>query len=86
MRDLNGKIEPPPSQIPTPVSVSATAEAPGNGSVSTSLVISKPVPSSGGIQTLLEKAADEGLAILKSPRVILTNLCFYTNYSVNSGN
>ncbi|XP_075664240.1 uncharacterized protein LOC142633872 isoform X1 [Castanea sativa] len=69
MRDLNGKIEPPPSQIPTPVSVSATAEAPENGSVSTSLVISKPVPSSGGIQTLLEKAADEGLAILKSPRV-----------------
>ncbi|XP_065619477.1 uncharacterized protein LOC111983110 [Quercus suber] len=69
MRDLNGKIESLPSQIPTPVSVSATAEAPGNGSVSTSLVISKPVPSSGSIQTLLEKAADEGLAILKSPRV-----------------
>uniref|UniRef100_A0A2N9HIZ4 Lipoyl-binding domain-containing protein n=1 Tax=Fagus sylvatica TaxID=28930 RepID=A0A2N9HIZ4_FAGSY len=69
MRDLTGKTEPPPSQSPAPVSVSATAEAPANGSVSTSLAISKPVPSSGGFQTFLEKAADEGLVFLKSPRV-----------------
>ncbi|GMY34173.1 biotin carboxyl carrier protein of acetyl-coa carboxylase [Fagus crenata] len=69
MRDLTGKTEPPPSQSPAPVSVSATAEAPANGSVSTSLAISKPVPSSGGFQTFLEKAADEGLVLLKSPRV-----------------
>ena len=83
MRDLTGKTEPPPSQSPAPVSVSTTAEAPANGSVSTSLAISKPVPSSGGFQTFLEKAADEGLVFLKSPRVII--IFFMLLYSVNSG-
>lgn len=70
MRDLTGKIIPPPPPSPASVSVNATAEVPLNGSVSTlSLAISKPVPSSGGIQTFLDKAADEGIAILLSPRV-----------------
>ncbi|XP_062156084.1 uncharacterized protein LOC133863938 [Alnus glutinosa] len=72
MRDLTGKVKPAPPPSPTSVGVIATAEAPApaNGSVSTlSLAISKPVPPSRGIQTFLGKAADEGLVILKSPRV-----------------
>jgi len=72
MRDLTGKVKPAPPPSPAPVSVIATAEAPApaNGSVSTlSLAISKPVPPSRGVQIFLEKAADEGLVILKSPRV-----------------
>ncbi|KAK9282540.1 hypothetical protein L1049_005461 [Liquidambar formosana] len=71
MRDLTGKIstQPPPSSAP--ISINTTAEAPDlNGSVSaSSLAITKPVPSSGSIQTFLDKAADEGLVILQSPRV-----------------
>ncbi|KAK6267927.1 hypothetical protein QUC31_012087 [Theobroma cacao] len=74
MRDLAGKSEPPPA-IPSPppvsVSTSKTVEAPdSNGSVSTpTLAITKPLSSSGRIQLLLDKAADEGLVILQSPKV-----------------
>ncbi|KAF8406959.1 hypothetical protein HHK36_006080 [Tetracentron sinense] len=70
-RDLAGKSIPPPSPSSPPSNTNAIAEAPFlNGSVSTpSLAISKPVPSLGGIQTLLDKATDEGLVILQSPRV-----------------
>ncbi|OAY36837.1 biotin carboxyl carrier protein of acetyl-CoA carboxylase [Manihot esculenta] len=53
------------------VSVDTISKAPdSNGSVSsTSLVVSKPVPFSGGIKSFLDRAADEGLIILQSPRV-----------------
>ncbi|XP_042516317.1 uncharacterized protein LOC122090698 isoform X2 [Macadamia integrifolia] len=70
-RDLSGKSEPPPPSNSVRTSSSITAETHDlNGSVSTpSLAISKSVPSSGGIQTLLDKAVDEGLVILQSPRV-----------------
>ncbi|KAF2323257.1 hypothetical protein GH714_034357 [Hevea brasiliensis] len=50
--------------------VDTSIKAPdSNGSVSsTSLAISKPVPFSGGIKSFLDRAADEGLMILQSPR------------------
>lgn len=62
---------PPPSSA-APVNIDKTDQTPAtNGSVSTpSLAISKLRPSSGNIQTFLDKAADDGLAILQSPRVI----------------
>ncbi|KAH7511659.1 hypothetical protein JRO89_XSUnG0182900 [Xanthoceras sorbifolium] len=68
-RDLTKNSIPPPP-TPAPVTVHANANAPSNGSISTpSLALSKPVLSSEGIQTLLNKAADEGLMILQSPKV-----------------
>lgn len=71
-RDIAGASSPPllPSS-PAPVTVNKPADRPdSNGSVPTpSLAITKPVSSSGGIQTLLDKAADEGLVILESPKV-----------------
>ncbi|GAV84364.1 Biotin_lipoyl domain-containing protein, partial [Cephalotus follicularis] len=69
-RDLAWKtsVSPPPPS-PAPISLNTALEAPDlNGSVSTSsLAITKPVPSTGGIQTFLGKAADEGLMIIQSP-------------------
>ncbi|XP_058774129.1 uncharacterized protein LOC131648381 [Vicia villosa] len=62
MRGLteNTKTLPPPIPAPEP-----------NGSVSTSssLTIFKPAPSSISIQGFLDKAADEGLVIIQSPKV-----------------
>ncbi|KAK8608537.1 hypothetical protein V6N13_023958 [Hibiscus sabdariffa] len=73
VRDLAGKSEPlPVIASPPPVSVRAnkTVEAPeSNGAVSTSLAITKPLSSSGRIESFLDKAADEGLVILRSPKV-----------------
>ncbi|KAH9714917.1 Lipoyl-binding domain-containing protein [Citrus sinensis] len=71
-RDIAGDSIPPlPPSSPAPVTVNKPADRPdSNGSVPTSsLAITKPVSSSGGIQTLLDKAADEGLVILESPKV-----------------
>lgn len=79
-RDIAGNSIPPSPPSPTPVSVNTTVDTPdSNGSVaSPSLAITKSVPSSGGIQTLLDKAADEGLVILESPKVRNSVLwCFY---------
>lgn len=61
-RDSIGKNKPPSPSIPAPVSENTTVEAPA-------LALAKPVPSLGGIQTLLDKAADEGLVLIQSPRV-----------------
>ncbi|KAA8544841.1 hypothetical protein F0562_019625 [Nyssa sinensis] len=70
-RDLIGKNKPPPPSIPTPVGENTTIEAPDlNGSIfGPSLALAKPIPSLGGIQTLLDKATDEGLVLIQSPRV-----------------
>ncbi|CAJ2661324.1 unnamed protein product [Trifolium pratense] len=73
VRDLTEKTKtlPPPPTL-APISTNATAEAPKlNGSVSipTSLAFSKPEPFSVSIQAFLDKAADEGLVIIQSPRV-----------------
>lgn len=72
LRDLAGKSTPPPPPPPVAaavngVSVESTEQ---NGSASsTSLAITKAAPTSGGIQTFLETAADDGLVIIQSPRV-----------------
>lgn len=60
-----------PSPAPASVTVDATFKAPDSNisASSTSLTIFKPVPFSGGIKSFLDRAADEGLAILQSPRV-----------------
>ncbi|KAI3463385.1 hypothetical protein Pfo_020048 [Paulownia fortunei] len=70
-RELAEQSAPPQLPFPAPVTAHSVVETPGsNGSASsTSLALTKPVPSSGGVQTLLDKAADEGLMILQSPRV-----------------
>lgn len=61
---------PPPPASSLAITVKTTTDASDlNGSVSTSLALSKQVPSSGGIKTFLDRAADEGLMILQSPRV-----------------
>ncbi|XP_022724447.1 uncharacterized protein LOC111281101 isoform X2 [Durio zibethinus] len=74
VRDLAGKSEHPPAiPSPPPVSVSTnrTVEATdSNGAVSSpSLAVTKPLSSSGRIQSLLDKAANEGLVMLQSPKV-----------------
>jgi len=73
MRDLTEKNEPTPQPLPPPplaVTVKTITDASDlNGSASTSLAISKQEPSFGGIKSFLDRAADEGLMILQSPRV-----------------
>jgi hypothetical protein len=74
-RDLTEKNKDTHQPLPAPpaslaVTVKTTTDASDlNGSVSTSLAISKQEPSSGGIISFLDRAADEGLMILQSPRV-----------------
>lgn len=71
VRELTEKASTPSPPIPTPVSASTPAEAPeSNGSLPTqSLAITRQEPSSRDIQTLLDKAADDGLVLIQSPRV-----------------
>ncbi|XP_050381804.1 uncharacterized protein LOC126798790 isoform X2 [Argentina anserina] len=73
VRELTETVNTPPPSIPAPVTVSASTpvEAPeSNGSVPTqSLAITRLEPSSRDIQTLLDRAADEGLVLIQSPRV-----------------
>ncbi|XP_011014607.1 PREDICTED: biotin carboxyl carrier protein of acetyl-CoA carboxylase 1, chloroplastic-like [Populus euphratica] len=73
MRYLTEKNEPTPQPLSPPplaVTVKTTTDASDlNGSASTSLAISKQEPSFGGIVSFLDRAADEGLMILQSPRV-----------------
>ncbi|KAH0982717.1 hypothetical protein GBA52_009894 [Prunus armeniaca] len=71
LRELTEKISTLPLPSPAPVSVNATAEAPAsNGSVPTqSLAIIRQEHSSRNIQTLLDRAADDGLVLIHSPRV-----------------
>ncbi|KAG9156097.1 hypothetical protein Leryth_024918 [Lithospermum erythrorhizon] len=70
-RDLSGQTMPSSPPTSAPVSVSMAEETSGsNGSLSShSLAIIKPESSSYGVRTLLERAADDGLKILPSPRV-----------------
>ncbi|EPS63437.1 hypothetical protein M569_11347, partial [Genlisea aurea] len=62
-----------PLQLPSPAPVvahSVVAATPANGSASsTSLAIANAGPSSDGARSFLDKASDEGLTILQSPRV-----------------
>ncbi|KAK4428033.1 Biotin carboxyl carrier protein of acetyl-CoA carboxylase [Sesamum alatum] len=70
-RNLAEQSAPPQPPVPAPVAAETVVDIPSsNGSASSSsLALSKTFPYSGGVQTLLDKAADEGLAILQSPRV-----------------
>ncbi|XP_011072247.1 uncharacterized protein LOC105157536 isoform X2 [Sesamum indicum] len=70
-RNLAEQSVPPQPPVPAPVTNQTVVESPSsNGSASSScLALWKPDPYSVGVQTLLDKAADEGLAILQSPRV-----------------
>ncbi|CAN1761634.1 hypothetical protein LINPERHAP1_LOCUS7966 [Linum perenne] len=68
-RDLAKKAEPPSPQaaVPSPATVD-TGDS--NGSVtSTALVVSSQATSPQEIRPFLDRAADEGLVIVKSPRV-----------------
>ena len=91
MRNLAGKIGPTPPHSPTPVAVSLNDEAPkSNGLASmSSLTVSKSGFSLERSKTLLERATDEGLAILQSPKVIskviLFPKIFDTNRKCNAG-
>ncbi|XP_042049431.1 biotin carboxyl carrier protein of acetyl-CoA carboxylase-like isoform X1 [Salvia splendens] len=69
-RDLAEQSAPTQPLAP-PVTVHAVVETPAqNGSASSpSLALSKPASAQGAVQSLLDKAADEGLVILQSPRV-----------------
>uniref|UniRef100_A0A2P2JHQ0 Lipoyl-binding domain-containing protein n=1 Tax=Rhizophora mucronata TaxID=61149 RepID=A0A2P2JHQ0_RHIMU len=75
MRDLIEKSKPPPPVSPplplasVPVSKNSKEASDSNESVSTSLAITKAAPAYGGIQSFVDRAADEGLMILQSPRV-----------------
>ncbi|GFP93103.1 hypothetical protein PHJA_001454600, partial [Phtheirospermum japonicum] len=70
-RDLAEQVAPPEPPTPAPVTAHSVIETPAsNGSASSSsLALSKRTSPSGAVQALLDKAADEGLAILQSPRV-----------------
>ncbi|KAL1551421.1 hypothetical protein AAHA92_19271 [Salvia divinorum] len=61
----------PTQPLAPPVTAHAVVETPAqNGSASSpSLALSKPASAQGAVQSLLDKAADEGLVILQSPRV-----------------
>lgn len=67
-------LPPPPAPAPAPViQNTSSVQSDSNGSVkTTSLALFKPEPVSSspeGISRFVEKATDEGLAILASPKV-----------------
>ncbi|XP_048440081.1 biotin carboxyl carrier protein of acetyl-CoA carboxylase isoform X2 [Pyrus x bretschneideri] len=71
VRKLTEKISTPPPPSPAPVSASENAKALDlNGAVPTqSVAITRQESSSRSIQTLLDRAADDGLVLIHSPRV-----------------
>ncbi|KAI3712053.1 hypothetical protein L1987_70602 [Smallanthus sonchifolius] len=70
LRNLTVENTSSPPPVSAPI-ISANVESTEqNGSASSSsLAITKTEPASGGIQTFLDKAADEGLNIIQSPMV-----------------
>ncbi|CAN4100211.1 unnamed protein product [Withania somnifera] len=70
-RDLTKQSTASLPAVSSPVSIPSSVEvADSNGSAkSTSLAITKSSPPSDGIQTMIDKAADDGLVIIQSPRV-----------------
>ncbi|XP_042062827.1 biotin carboxyl carrier protein of acetyl-CoA carboxylase-like [Salvia splendens] len=70
-RELAEQSAPPQAPVPTPVAAHSVPETPGsdNSEPSPPLALAKSSSFSGRVQTLLDKAVDEGLAILQSPRV-----------------
>lgn len=69
-RDLGGDDPDHVSEITPPVYAEASTLPDSNGSVNTtSLALSKPKSSVGGIQGFLNAAQDEGLVLIRSPKV-----------------
>ncbi|XP_010545778.1 PREDICTED: uncharacterized protein LOC104818035 [Tarenaya hassleriana] len=70
-RNLAEKSSPLPLPVPGAVTAGSTTEGLGtNGSASSpSLAITKAPSSSGGIEAVVDRAADEGLVTLRSPKV-----------------
>ncbi|OIT02795.1 PREDICTED: uncharacterized protein LOC109227425 [Nicotiana attenuata] len=70
-RDLTGQSTTSLPALSNPVNIHSSVEvADSNGSASSpSLAITKSSPPSDGIQMMIDKAADEGLVIIQSPRV-----------------
>ncbi|XP_068334214.1 uncharacterized protein [Pyrus communis] len=71
VRQLIEKFSTPPPPSPTPVSASENTKAlDSNGAVPTqSVAITRQVSSSRSIQTLVDRATDDGLVLIRSPRV-----------------
>lgn len=82
-RNIEDKIEHVVAPDPPAIVANQITEDPDtNGSVSsTALAISKPNPSAITVQSLLNSASDEGLAILQSPKVsvLWIILTYYLN-------
>ncbi|KAM7269879.1 hypothetical protein ACFE04_025376 [Oxalis oulophora] len=77
---------PPLSQSPSPVRITAIAKAEAKGLngifFSSSLAIFKPSYATRGVDSFLERAADEGLMILTSPRMAVGK--FYIDHKVST--
>ncbi|KAI3506656.1 hypothetical protein L1887_21217 [Cichorium endivia] len=67
--DWKKHTTPPPSATAPASGETVEAIDQNSSASSTSLAITKAVPTSGGIQTFLDRAADDGLVIVQSPRV-----------------
>ncbi|KAI3522431.1 hypothetical protein L1887_00184 [Cichorium endivia] len=67
--DRKKHTTPPPSATAPASGETVEAIDQNSSAPSTSLAITKAVPTSGGIQTFLDRAADDGLVIVQSPRV-----------------
>ncbi|RXH88493.1 hypothetical protein DVH24_000092 [Malus domestica] len=80
VRQLTEKISTPLPPSPVPVSASENAKAvDSNGTVPTqSVAITRQESSSRSIQTLLDRAADDGLVLIRSPRYRF--ILYYTVY------
>ncbi|KAI4324709.1 hypothetical protein MLD38_030169 [Melastoma candidum] len=76
-RDTTGgrSVSPAPSFSPAPISTTNLLPPEANGSLSKTSLATKPLLLSDGKQTFLDRAADEGLVILKSPRVGFFRRC-----------
>ncbi|XP_047946492.1 biotin carboxyl carrier protein of acetyl-CoA carboxylase-like isoform X1 [Salvia hispanica] len=70
-RESAEQSAPPQAPVPAPVAAQSVTETPAsdNSEPSPPLALTKSSSFSGRVQTLLDKAVDEGLAILQSPRV-----------------
>ncbi|KAI7757884.1 hypothetical protein M8C21_029197 [Ambrosia artemisiifolia] len=70
LRNLAVENTSSPPPVSTPIIAANTESSEQNGSASSpSLAITKVEPTSGGIQTFLDTAADEGLTVIQSPMV-----------------
>lgn len=83
MRNLNGQITTshPPISVPTNFPQKIEMPSSNGPAPAPSLAITK-LTSSDRIGTLLDKAADEGLVIIRSPRVRVCYESFFCKWSL----